>query len=76
MHEPKSLPAHEGTRRVAVSRPTILLIAGFGDNASMFAGLHETALADAYHLLPFDLPGFGSPTLDIETLGTDRKFGC
>jgi pimeloyl-ACP methyl ester carboxylesterase len=62
-----SSPATEGARRDTNARPTVLFIAGFGDNASMFAGLHETALADAYCLTPLDLPGFGAPALDMET---------
>ena len=52
---------------VADAPPPILCIAGFGDTAEMFAGLHETRLADSYHLLPLDLPGFGAPAMDIET---------
>ncbi len=42
-------------------RPTLLLIAGFGDNASLFDGLLATELAEAFHLIPLDLPGFGRP---------------
>lgn len=49
------------------ARPTILFVAGFGDTAEMFAGLHETRLADSYHLLPVNLPGFGAPALEAET---------
>ena len=37
----------------------MLLIAGFGDNATMFDGLLETRLADEFHVVPLDLPGFG-----------------
>lgn len=48
-------------------RPSILLIAGFGDNSNMFSGLSDTHLARDYQLLPFDLPGFGAPTLKEET---------
>ena len=43
------------------------MIAGFGDNASMFNGLRGTVLADVYDLLPFDMPGFGAPRLKGET---------
>ena len=50
--------------RNATSRRTILMIAGFGDNSSMFDGLRDTALADACDLLPFDMPGFGAPRLE------------
>lgn len=42
-------------------KPVMLLIAGFGDNASMFDGLRDTALADRFDLRPLDLPGFGAP---------------
>ncbi len=48
------------------TRPSIILIAGFGDNASMFDGLARTHLADDYRLVPLDLPGFGAPPLDTE----------
>jgi pimeloyl-ACP methyl ester carboxylesterase len=53
--------------RNATSRRNILMIAGFGDNASMFDGLRDTALAKSYELLPFDMPGFGAPRLEGET---------
>jgi len=49
------------------ARPAILLIAGFGDDSSMFTGLSETVLADAYDLIAIDLPGFGAPRLKAET---------
>lgn len=49
------------------SRPTILLIAGFGDDSSMFAGLRNTERADSYALVPLDLPGFGVPRLTGDT---------
>lgn len=45
------------------TRPVILFIAGFGDNASMFEGLADTHLAHSYRLLPINLPGFGAPPL-------------
>ncbi len=45
----------------------MLLIAGFGDNASMFDGLLNTTLADTYRLLPINLPGFGAPALASKT---------
>ena len=48
-------------------RTGILMIAGFGDNASMFDGLSATALAREYSLLPFNLPGFDAPSLGGET---------
>ena len=43
------------------------MIAGFGDNASMYAPLHSTPLAERCELLPLNLPGFGVPPLDGET---------
>ena len=45
----------------------ILLLAGFGDDSSMYAGVLETPLALRYDLRPIDLPGFGTPALDEET---------
>lgn len=45
-------------------RPPILLIAGFGDNASMFKELANTQLAASYRLIPFNLPGFDAPPLE------------
>jgi len=51
----------------ARARPAVLLVAGFGDDSSMFAGLLDTALADAYDLMAIDLPGFGAPRLQSET---------
>lgn len=53
--------------------PTVLLLAGFGDDSSMFTGLLGTALADSYDLLAIDLPGFGAPRLQSET--TLEKLG-
>ena len=50
-----------------MSRPTMIFIAGFGDDKSMFDGLFETPLAEAYDLLPMNLPGFGAPPLGHET---------
>ena len=43
------------------------MIAGFGDNASMFAPLLDTDLADQFDLIPLDLPGFGAAPLSVET---------
>ena len=48
-------------------RARILMIAGFGDNSSMYAPLLETPLAQSHELIPLDLPGFGAPALDGET---------
>lgn len=48
-------------------RARILMIAGFGDNSSMYAPLLETPLAQSHDLIPLDLPGFGAPALDGET---------
>lgn len=48
-------------------RTGILMIAGFGDNASMFDGLSTTELARKYALIPYNTPGFGAPPLDHET---------
>ncbi|MBY6116203.1 alpha/beta hydrolase [Mameliella alba] len=54
-------------REPSVTRPAIIFIAGFGDNASMFDGLLHTHLAERYRLLPINLPGFGAPTLRSQT---------
>ncbi len=45
----------------------ILMIAGFGDNASMFEPLLATELARQCELVPLDLPGFGAPCLSGAT---------
>jgi len=42
-------------------RPPVLMIAGFGDNASMYVPLTATALAHDYALTPHNFPGFGAP---------------
>lgn len=57
----------EDTTSSPQTRPAMLLIAGFGDDASMYAGLENTPLADAFRLLPLNLPGFGAPSLEGET---------
>ncbi len=43
------------------------MIAGFGDNASMFEPLLSTELANRCELVPLDLPGFGAPALSDAT---------
>ena len=45
----------------------ILLVAGFGDNATMYEGLADTQLASSYRLLPINLPGFGAQPLATGT---------
>ena len=45
----------------------IAMIAGFGDNASMYDGLRGTALAQKYELLLLNLPGFGATALGGKT---------
>ncbi|MCI5045391.1 MAG: alpha/beta hydrolase [Aquisalinus sp.] len=47
--------------------PKIICIAGFGDNASMYAPLSETILAAQYDIIPYNMPGFGAPRLENET---------
>ena len=56
-------------------KPKLLMIAGFGDNASMFAPLAATELATHFDLKPFNLPGFGAPPLDAET-GLESLAEC
>jgi pimeloyl-ACP methyl ester carboxylesterase len=65
--EVEQTPKSDNTDDIRGVRPVILLIAGFGDDASMFAGLSRTHLADTYLLLPLDLPGFGAPPLEVDT---------
>ena len=63
-------PSGQAQRLAAMGpsgRPTILFIAGFGDDASMFDGLLSTPLAEGYNLAPLNLPGFGAPALNEET---------
>jgi pimeloyl-ACP methyl ester carboxylesterase len=50
-----------------IVKPVIVLIAAFGDNASVFERLRKTALSEACTLLPIDLPGFGAPPLTRAT---------
>ncbi|MEM0930180.1 MAG: alpha/beta hydrolase [Pseudomonadota bacterium] len=47
----------------APERDRLLCIAGFGDDASMFAPLLETSLTDVVDIQPISLPGFGAPPL-------------
>lgn len=69
------MPAHAPSRESDKTAPSIVLIAGFGDNATMFDGLHATRLAKSYRLLPVNLPGFGAPALDHgTTLGALAAF--
>ena len=49
------------------TKPVILFVAGFGDNASMFETMADTKLAESYRLLPLNLPGFGAPPLGQKT---------
>ena len=52
---------------ITTPQPKIAMIAGFGDNASMYDGLRGTVLAQKYELLPLNLPGFGAPSLEGKT---------
>lgn len=54
--------------------PSLLLIAGFGDNASMFDGLRDTVLAERFALIPLNLPGFGRPAAGPTTLASLAEF--
>jgi pimeloyl-ACP methyl ester carboxylesterase len=45
------------------NRPALLLIGGFAENGAMFEPLFETSLADVFHLVAIDLPGFGQSPL-------------
>lgn len=45
----------------------MILVAGFGDNRSVFEPLLQTKLARAYSLAAIDLPGFGAPPLPGRT---------
>lgn len=52
----------------AKALPAIVLVASFGDGASMFEPLFETELASHYRLVALDLPGFcGVPALEGPT---------
>lgn len=57
----------ENATATSGERPAILFIAGFGDDATMFAGLKTTHLAQTHRLLPLNLPGFGAPPLERGT---------
>ena len=52
---------------MSYSLPKIVCIAGFGDNSTMFAPLLQTSLTETHEIIPFDLPGFGAPPLNVET---------
>ena len=67
MSEKIQLSAATKNGSATSQRAKILFIAGFGDNASMFSGLYQTALAEIYDMRPIDLPGFGRPALESET---------
>ncbi len=55
----------------------ILMIAGFGDNASMYDPMLQTELADRNMLIPLNLPGFGAPALAQEaTLQALGQWVC
>ncbi|MEO1648665.1 MAG: alpha/beta hydrolase [Pseudomonadota bacterium] len=58
-----------------MTRSKILMIAGFGDNSSMYDSLQATDLAEQDELVPLDLPGFGAEPLGVETtLATLAQF--
>lgn len=59
--------AHTISAPGGAGRPAMLMIAGFGDNASLFDPLSDTELARDYHLVGLNLPGFGAPPLAQET---------
>ena len=46
---------------------TMVCIAGFGDNKSMFGPLLTTELANRIRILPLDLPGINAPPMHGET---------
>lgn len=48
-------------------KPKLLFLPGFGDDASHFAGLRQTRLAEVVDLHVLTLPGFGAPRLDRPT---------
>lgn len=63
MHDASSSNSATG-RPGSAPLPAIIFIAGFGDGASMFKPLANTALASRYRLIAIDLPGFaGTPPL-------------
>lgn len=67
MRDGRPSPALAGASDAGNARRPILLIAGFGDDASMFDGLSDTRLAGTHRLLPVDLPGFGAPPPGLDT---------
>ena len=48
--------------------PPIVCLAGFGDDARMYAPLVEAARGSTVRPLPIDLPGFGAPALGVTSL--------
>jgi pimeloyl-ACP methyl ester carboxylesterase len=55
-------------------RPSVVCIAGFGDNSRMFDALTRTDVAKRVCFIPLDLPGFGSDALDNTNLETLADF--
>jgi alpha-beta hydrolase superfamily lysophospholipase len=50
----------------------IVLVPGFGDNASQYNGLVGTALVDGYELIAVDLPGCGEAEPESQPLDLER----
>ena len=50
-----------------MGKPTILLVAGFGDGPSMFDSLFDTQLSEHFELYPVHLPGFAGTAKNLET---------
>ena len=47
-------------------KQSIVCVAGFGDNGSMYEPLLATTFANDYTITPYNLPGFGAPPLAQE----------
>ena len=61
-------------RQEASGKTTMLLLAGFGDNASMFDALPDTELAERFEVMPLDLPGFGRAAAGETSLSSLAGF--
>lgn len=72
--------ADAGAERIGGdARAVVVCIAGFGDNAHMFAPLRETVDAERLRIDAFDLPGFGAPALartSLDALAREVDARC
>ncbi len=49
------------------NRSSVIMIAGFGDDGSMYDALKDTDLSRSHNLIPLNMPGFGAPARNGDT---------